>query len=75
MTYTFEDPAPGKGKVVPGFGWVDSDQLVIDQGAILLMVENYRSGLVWETLRENPHLRRGLERMGFEGGWLEGAAE
>lgn len=75
MTYTFEDPAPAKGEVIAGFGWVDSDQLVIDQGAILLMVENHRSGLVWETLRKNPHLRRGLERMGFEGGWLEEPAE
>lgn len=34
------------------------------------MTENHRSGLVWEVMRRNPHLRRGLERMGFVGGWL-----
>ena len=38
---------------------------------ILAMIENHRSGLVWRTLRHNPHIRRGLERAGFTGGWLE----
>ena len=59
------------GRVVPGVGWVDTDYLGIDQGPILAMIENHRSGLVWRTLRHNPHIRRGLERAGFSGGWLE----
>ena len=59
------------GRVVPGVGWVDTDYLGIDQGPILAMIENHRSGLVWRTLRHNPHIRRGLERAGFTGGWLE----
>lgn len=58
------------GKVVPGVGWVADDYLGIDQGAILLMIENHRSGLVWEVMRRNPHIRRGLNRAGFTGGWL-----
>lgn len=58
------------GKIVPGTGWVDSDHLGIDQGPILLMIENLRSGLVWEVMRRNPHIRRGLQRAGFRGGWL-----
>lgn len=65
--------APAKlrhGKVVPGKGWYDTDYLGIDQGPILAMIENYRSGLVWKVLRGNPHIRRGLERAGFAGGWL-----
>jgi len=37
----------------------------------LAMMENHRSGLVWRTMRKNPHIRRGLERMGFTGGWLD----
>ncbi len=58
------------GKIVPGIGWVDGDHLGIDQGPILLMIENLRSGLVWEVMRRNPHIRRGLQRAGFKGAWL-----
>lgn len=55
-------------------GWVDVDYIAIDQGPILAMIENYRSGLVWRLMRGNPWLRRGLERAGFTGGWLAGTA-
>ena len=54
-------------------GWVDHDYLGIDQGPILVMVENARTGLVWETLKKSPYLVRGLQRAGFRGGWLDGA--
>jgi hypothetical protein len=56
---------------VPGVGWFDTDYLGIDQGPILAMVENYRTGLVWTTLRRNPHVVRGLRAAGFRGGWLD----
>lgn len=59
------------GRRYPGFGWVAGDYLGIDQGVILLMLENYRSGFIWRVMRTNPHIRRGLERAGFTGGWLE----
>ena len=52
-------------------GWFDTDYLGIDQGPILAMIENYRSDLVWKTMRRNRHLVRGLRRAGFTGGWLE----
>ncbi|MBP7147906.1 MAG: Tat pathway signal protein [Acidobacteria bacterium] len=55
-------------------GWVGPDYLGIDQGPLLLMLENYRSGLVWNTMRRNPHIVRGLRRAGFSGGWLDSAA-
>jgi hypothetical protein len=58
------------GRRIPGFGWVAGDYLGIDQGPILAMIENYRSGLVWRVTRANAHVRRGLERAGFTGGWL-----
>jgi hypothetical protein len=61
-----------RGNVVAGVGWFDDDYLGIDQGPILLMIENHRSGLVWEVMRENPHVVTGLCRAGFDGGWLEG---
>jgi len=61
------------GRVVPGVGWFDTDMLGIDQGPILAMLENWRSDLVWKTMRSNPHLVRGLRRAGFKGGWLDHA--
>ncbi len=59
------------GKVIPGFGWVDSEQLGIDQGPIVLMIENWRSDFVWRVMKKNPYIRKGLERAGFKGGWLD----
>jgi hypothetical protein len=60
------------GRIVPGVGWFDGDYLGIDQGPIVLMIENHRSEMIWRLMRRNPHLRRGLCRAGFTGGWLEG---
>jgi hypothetical protein len=62
------------GRCITGFGWVDGDYIGIDQGAILAMIENYRSAMIWDVTRTNPYVRRGLERAGFEGGWLEASA-
>ncbi len=62
---------PTAGHTYPGFGWADNQQLGIDQGPILLMIENWRSGLVWQVMKKNPYIRRGLQRAGFTGGWLE----
>ncbi|MBN2356298.1 Tat pathway signal protein [candidate division KSB1 bacterium] len=52
-------------------GWFDHDYIGIDQGPMVIMLENFRSGLVWETMKKNPHIRRGLHRAGFNGGWLD----
>ena len=68
-TFTFEVPVR-HGRSVKGFGWVAGDYLGIDQGPILAMIENYRSGLVWHVMRKNPYVRHGLTRAGFSGGWL-----
>jgi hypothetical protein len=70
---SFDDaavPTP-LGRVLPGRGWYDSDRLGIDQGPILAMIENHRSGLVWKLMRDEPIIRRGLARAGFAGGWLQ----
>lgn len=58
------------GRIVRGQGWVASDYIGIDQGPILAMISNYRNGFVWEVMKKNPHIRRGLERADFAGGWL-----
>lgn len=70
-SFTFVDARSGSGKTDPEQGWVANDYLGIDQGPILAMMENHRSGLIWKTMRKNPHIRRGLERIGFKGGWLD----
>lgn len=54
-------------------GWVDQDRVAIDQGPIVLMIENYRSGFVWKVMRKDRSLRRALRRAGFTGGWLASA--
>ncbi|MBW7887665.1 MAG: Tat pathway signal protein [Bacteroidetes bacterium] len=52
-------------------GWVDNDYLGIDQGPIVIMIENLRSEFVWKVMKKNPSLIRGLKRAGFTGGWLD----
>jgi hypothetical protein len=60
-------------------GWVSPWISGLDQGPIILMIENHESDLIWSTARKCPHLARGLRRAGFRGGWLDkddpGAAE
>jgi hypothetical protein len=63
---------PQQGRVDPQAGWFDTDYLGIDQGPILAMLENYRTGLVWRVMRGNSHIVLGLCRAGFTGGWLTG---
>jgi hypothetical protein len=58
------------GSFDPVRGWVADDYLGIDQGPIVIMIENHKSDLVWRLMRTDPHIRRGLERAGFTGGWL-----
>ncbi len=48
-----------------GLGWWDTDELGLDQGPIVIMIENYRTGRVWETFMQNAEVQRGLERAGF----------
>jgi hypothetical protein len=59
------------GRVDPGQGWFDSDYLGIDEGPIVAMIENYRSGLIWQVMRRSPYIVQGLKRAGFRDGWLE----
>jgi len=56
--------------VTKSSGWVDQDRVAIDQGPVLLMIENYRSRFMWGVSHTNPYLRRGLLLAGFKGGWL-----
>ena len=51
-------------------GWLSEGWYGLDQGLLLLQLENARSGLLWKLLRGSPYVRRGLRRAGFTGGWL-----
>ncbi len=51
-------------------GWTSPYRFGIDQGPMALMIENYRSGRVWELMKRCPYVVDGLRRAGFKGGWL-----
>ncbi len=48
-----------------GQGWYDTDELGIDQGPIVIMIENYRTQRVWQLFMQNAEVQRGLQRAGF----------
>ena len=54
-------------------GWVSPWHYGINEGPVVLMIENYRSGLPWRLIRDCPYLIKGLRRAGFSGGWLQGS--
>lgn len=61
---TFPDPGNG------GYGWISPWHFGLNQGPIVLMIENYRSGLIWQLTRRCRHTLTGLKRAGFRGGGL-----
>jgi len=50
--------------------WVCQIHYGLNEGPIVLMIENYRSGLLWRLMRQCPYLVTGLRRAGFANGWL-----
>ena len=51
-------------------GWVSPWHFGLNEGPTILMIENYRSGLLWQLMRTCPYVTAGLRRAGFYGGWL-----
>lgn len=51
-------------------GWISRGYYGLDQGPVVVMIENYRSGFSWRLMRRCLPLTRGLRRAGFAGGWL-----
>ncbi|WP_245303951.1 glucoamylase family protein [Agrobacterium bohemicum] len=49
----------------PGTGWIAQTHLAIDQGPVVAMLENYRSGVLWALFMGAPEVQRGLSRLGF----------
>jgi len=61
---TFNDGNQGKR------GWISKGYYGLDQGPVVLMIENYRTGFFWELMKKCPYIDEGLRRAGFTGGWL-----
>jgi hypothetical protein len=67
-------------KIWKNYGFVDSFEmgnpwfadsfLAIDQGPIIVMIENHRSGLLWNLMKTCPELKAGLKKLGFTAPWL-----
>jgi hypothetical protein len=53
-----------------GTGWLSEGCYGLDQGLLVMMIENYRTGLIWKITRDCPVFRAGLTGAGFTGGWL-----
>ena len=51
--------------------WISKWQFGLNQGPVILMIENYKSGLIWNIMKRCPHIINGLLRAGFSGGWLD----
>jgi hypothetical protein len=62
QTFTQSDSSTG--------WWISPFHFGIDQGPVVLMIENYRTGLIWNIMRRCPPIVSGLQRAGFTGGWL-----
>jgi hypothetical protein len=50
--------------------WVSPWHFALNQGPIVLMIENYRTRMIWNQMRECAPIRLGLQRAGFSGEWL-----
>jgi hypothetical protein len=78
--YARDTPEVGRMVLASGFNasafesegkhWISQGDFGFDQGLIVLSIENFRSGLLWQLTRQIPHFRNGLIRAGFKGGWL-----
>ncbi len=51
-------------------GWVSPWHYGLNEGTLVLMVENDRTGLIWQLMRRSPYVVTGLRRAGFTGAWL-----
>lgn len=52
-------------------GWVSPWKFALNQGPVILMIENYQSGLLWRLSQQCPYIVKGLRCAGFVGGWLD----
>lgn len=51
--------------------WYAQSHLAIDQGPIIVMIENYRSKLLWRLFMSCPEIKKGLQKLGFKSPYLD----
>lgn len=66
---TFNPTYPHKGNSPDG--WVSPWHYGVNQGPIVIMIENYRTGFLWRLMQRCPYVVSGLRRAGFRNGWLK----
>lgn len=49
----------------PHYNWVTKRYLAIDQGPMIIMIENYRTQLLWNLFMQNEDIKAGLNKLGF----------
>ncbi|UVC12203.1 hypothetical protein IHQ71_29645 (plasmid) [Rhizobium sp. TH2] len=57
--YGFVDAFAANGR------WISKSYLAVNQGPIIAMIENHRSGLLWNLFMDAPEIKLGLERLGI----------
>jgi hypothetical protein len=57
-------------KSAEGQAWVSPEKFGLDQGIVLMMIENHRTQMIWRLMKDCPYIGAGLRRAGFRGGWL-----
>lgn len=74
MHFNFKDKIWGKYGFSDAFNvdqnWYSENVLGIDQGPLVLMIENARTGLMWRYFMQNPRVREGMKLLGFRPGTL-----
>jgi hypothetical protein len=66
---SYNETFPGKSRNQRG--WVSPWIFGLNQGPIILMIENFQSELIWKTIQKCPYILEGLRRAGFRDGWLD----
>lgn len=51
--------------------WFPKQYLAIDQGPEVVMIENYRTGLLWKLFMSCPEVKHGLKKLGFKSPWIK----
>jgi len=52
-------------------GWISPWQFGLNQGPVVIMIENYQTQLIWKIMKQCTYLINGLRKAGFKGGWLD----
>ena len=58
-------------KNTPSWGWISPWQFGLNQGPVVLMIENYHTELIWNIMKKSAYIIKGLKKAGFTGGWLD----